>query len=123
MTRQRVALYSALMLVLLLAGTLLANGVRESRRVWDFGAWDVPSVEAACARHARDGSVETLARALKGLCWQYRVAGDEGARGDVAALGQELLDRTRAGEIDLEALDGDGVISQVLSVIREAGAR
>ena len=115
--------YAALMIVLMLGATFLANGIRNREQTWDFGQWTDEAVASALAAYEQAPDNERLSRLLKGLCWQYRVQNQESVKPLVLAYGQELLERAKAGTADLEALDGDGVLSQVLTVIREAGAK
>lgn len=123
LSKGRMTAYSLLMVMVALAATLLAGALQDRNRSWDFGAWTETDVVSAQAEYQQEPDNDHLARLLKGLCWQYKVRGDESVISQLQALGQELLDRARNETADLEQMDGDGVLSQALAVIREVGAR
>ena len=61
---------------------------------------------------------------LKTLSYHYVLQEEEALGPEIRALGQELFDRARAGTADLEALDDEeGTLLQVLSVVRQLGAK
>lgn len=122
-SKGQMTVWSLLMIMLLLAATLLTGGLRRQNVSWNFGAWNHSAVEAARAAYQVEESAENLSFLLKGLCWQYKLQQDECVKPELLFLGQQLLDCARDGTADLEKLDEDGVLSQVLLVIREVGAR
>lgn len=122
-SKGQMTVWSLLMIMLLLAATLLTGGLRSQNVSWNFGAWNHSAVEAARAAYQVEESAENLSFLLKGLCWQYKLQQDECVKPELLFLGQQLLDCARDGTADLEKLDEDGVLSQVLLVIREVGAR
>ncbi|MDY4063415.1 MAG: hypothetical protein SO010_10960 [Candidatus Limiplasma sp.] len=122
-SKGQMTVWSLLIIMLLLTATLLTGGLRRQNVSWNFGAWNQPAVEAARAAYQAEESAENLSFLLKGLCWQYKLQQDERVKPELLFLGQQLLDCARDGTADLEKLDEDGVLSQVLLVIREVEAR
>lgn len=122
-SKGKMTAYSLLMIVLVLTSALIAGEMRNRETEWYFGEWNPSALDAAHAAYQADDSNENLATLLKGLCWQYKLQGDESVKPQLLSLGQQLLDRAKSETADLEQMDGDGVMTQVLRVIREVGAR
>lgn len=112
-----------LMLVLLAAGSLLAASLRQSQAPFDIG--DLSGADWAAAREAFEESQSNgdLVTLVKILCYRWKVQADETAKPDIVRYGTLLLDRARAGDIDLEKADDPEIMLPVLAVVREAGAR
>ena len=113
----------AVMLVLLAVGSLLAAHMRQNQEPFDIGdysAADLPGAQAAFEESQANGDLVTL---VKILCYRWKVQGDETAKSDIILYGTLLLDRARAGDIDLEKADDPDIMLRVLAVVREAGAR
>ena len=114
----------ALMILCLLLGTLLAYTWRGQNRPFDIGDFSAVSPESARAQYAQSGTNEDLVYLLKTLSYRYVLQEEEALGPEIRALGQELFDRARAGTADLEALDDEeGTLLQVLSVVRQLGAK
>ena len=123
-TRGRAQLlgFSAVLLMLLVAGTLFAAQFRAVDAPFDIG--DYSSVVIADAEKAfqSGGSNEQLILLLKGLCYRQEALGEAGWAAKLAAYGRELYSRAKAGTVDLETVDEENVMRQVLKVLRESGA-
>lgn len=120
----KIRAYSILMIILLVAGTLLANTFKDKSQPFDLGtAYAVPA-EEALARYEQEKSPESLADYVRTLCWHYRVNKEEDVKEEFLLRGEELLEMAKAGETDLEKLeDGEGTLLKVLTVLREEGVR
>lgn len=115
---------TALMLALLVFGTLLAGMLRRSSERFDIGDYSAADVAAVREVWEQSGENADLVALLKVLSYRYVVLGEEDLAPELRSRGQELLDRAKAGEADLEALDDKrGALLQVLAVIRELGAK
>ena len=125
MKKSTIYLISTLMLIGLIAVTLISGSLREKEQPFDIGDLSAEDPAAAEAVYLENGSDENLINLLKILCYQYKIKGSETVVPDIRRYGQELLDRAKAGSIDLEMADReqDGHILQILNVIRGAGAR
>lgn len=113
----------AVMLVLLAVGSLLAAHMRQSQEPFDIGdysAADLPGAQAAFEESQANGDLVTL---VKILCYRWKGEGEETAKSLLVRYGGLLLERAKAGEIDLEKADDPEVMLQVLAAVREAGVR
>lgn len=113
------------MLIGLLAITWISANIRQKEQPFDIGDLSGADRAAAAEAFAADGSDENLITLLKILCYQYKIEGDETLVPEIREYGQELLDRAKDRTIDLEKTDREqnGVILQILNVIRSTGAR
>ena len=125
MKKTTVYLIFALMMVILLAVTLVANQVRDREKPFDIGDFSAADPASAMDAYRSSGSDEDLVYLLKILCYRYKIEGDETAVPDIRTFGQELLERAKSQTVDLEKMDRDqeGAILQILNVIRSTGAK
>ena len=125
MKRSTIYTIFALMLIGLLAVTWISANIRQKEQPFDIGDLSGADRAAAAEAFAADGSDENLITLLKILCYQYKIEGDETLVPEIREYGQELLDRAKDRTIDLEKTDREqnGVILQILNVIRSTGAR
>lgn len=120
MKKSTVYIIFALMLAGLLAVTYISSSLRQKDQPFDIGDFSDADRAAAEAAFAEDGSDDSLISLLKILCYQYKIDGDETAVPLIRQYGQELLDRAKAGSVDLEQKDREqnGAVLQILNVIR-----
>lgn len=125
MKRSTVYTIFAIMLIGLLAVTWISANIRQKEQPFDIGDLSGADRAAAAEAYAADRSDENLITLLKILCYQYKIEGDETLVPEIREYGQELLDRAKDRTIDLEKTDREqnGVILQILNVIRSTGAR
>ena len=123
MKKSSVYLVFALMMVLLMAVTLISSRIRDANKPFDIG--DLSGIDRVEAEKTfqESGSDGSLIAFLKVLCYDYKIEGDETVIPQIREYGQMLLDRAKAGSIDLEKMDKDGDILQILDVIRSTGAK
>ncbi len=118
MTRGKTYTIFALMIIFLIAATLYASLQREAKEPFDIGDYSAFNINETKQKFKESGSNEDLAVLLKVLSWQYKVKNNEAVIPDIRSYGEELLNRAKAGEVDLQKMDEDGTLLQVLSVIR-----
>lgn len=111
-----------ILLVLLLAGTMIASNIRKHSLPRRGRAYTHAEIALAEAGYMQTGSTEDLLKLLEVLI--YQEGGERASlyQEKIKMYGQELLSRARKQEIDLEVLDAQNQVRPLLSAIREAGA-
>lgn len=118
MTRGKTYTIFALMIIFLIGVTLYASLRREANEPFDIGDYSAFTIDECKQNFEASRSNEDLAELLKVLSWQYKVQNNEAVIPDIRSYGEELLNRAKAGEADLQKMDEDGTLLQVLSLIR-----
>jgi len=114
--------WTLLLLLLGLAVTLAGSYYQESRRIFDIGDYSHVNIQQAEETFQSDASNQNLVTLIKALCFRQEVLGEPGWEGQILTYGRELYTRARDETVDLQAVDDEGVMTQVLSVLRKTGA-
>lgn len=114
--------WSGIMLVLLLAGTLVGSMMLRSQRPFNIGDYRHVNIQDAEEVFRQTGSNESLVLLLKALCFRQESLGENSWTGQLLSYGQELYARARAETIDLQTADQEQILLQVLAVLRAVGA-
>jgi hypothetical protein len=115
--------FTAILLLMLAAGTLFAAQQRASETAFDIGDYGGADIAKAECTFKVGGTNAQLVLLLKALCYRQQVLGEPEWTEKLAGYGRELFDRARAGTVDLQTVDDGEAMLKVLKVLREAGAR
>lgn len=123
MKRNRIYGLTALLVLALLVGTLLADALKNRNQPQTApGAWQT-DIAAAEDAYIRSGQVGDLLQLLKALALQALSADGQASNGKLKKYGTALLDLARSGLVDLEKIESADEMSVLLKVIRASGAR
>jgi len=114
--------FTAILLLLMAAGTMFAAQQRAAQAPFDIGDYGGVDIEKAESDYRAGGTNAQLVLLIKALCYRQQALGEAGWTEKLAAYGRELFDRARAGTVDLETVDDGEVMLKVLKVLRMAGA-
>lgn len=118
---KKMTLMTTVVALLFLMATLFGGQLQT--KPFDIGDLSGVDIAAAEAAFAQSQTNEDLVKLVKALCWRYAAAEDESVKEPLVKYGQMMLDRAKEDTIDLEYVDNSDHMLQVLSVIRELGAK
>lgn len=118
--KKKMFIQTLLISLLCVAGCLLSGQMRQE--VFDIGDYSGVDIPAAEECFAQSQSNEDLIGLLKALCWRYNEAESDETAALIVHYGQILLDRAKAGTVDLEFVDNPEHMLQVLKIVRRLGA-
>lgn len=119
--KKKMWVQTLIVVLLFLAGGLLSGQLRpETFDIGDYSNADIAALEETFVQTQAN---EDLVHLVKALTWQYKVVGNEAVADKLIDYGQMLLDRAKAGVVDLETVDNPDHMLQVLKIVRELGAR
>jgi len=110
-------------MALMLAMTVCLGRLREGQGGWDIGDWsqvDAAQAEQAFANTQGNAELVTLVHAL---AWRAKTLDEDDSAAKLYTYGQLLLDRARAGVIDLENAGDPDCMLRVLEAVRDTGAK
>ena len=114
--------FSALLLLLVVGGTMFAAQYRSTNEAFDIGDYSAINIAQAEQVFGADGTNEQLVLIIKALCYRQEVLHETGWTEKLAAYGRTLYARARAGTVDLEKIDDEDAMLKVLKVLRTLGA-
>lgn len=115
-------LYVAILVLLMIVGTLIASQLKQQASIFDIGDYSAISVDDAEAAYKNSKSTKDLLLLLKTLAYRQEGLGENGLKNKIADYGTLLLDRAKTQDLDLSKLDEEHIMLQLLRIIRQAGA-
>lgn len=120
--KTNVHLYVAILILLMIVGTFIANQLKQQASTFDIGDYSAISIDEAEAAYQNSKNTKDLLFLLKTLAYHQEVLGENDLKNKILNYGTILLDMVKIQDLDLSKLDEEHIMLQLLRVIRQAGA-